>query len=61
MPDGEFMDLLHSVELGRRNVSKPFLAVGYEDVAKAKGLDESKQAHSIETINAPCDQAYCPH
>jgi hypothetical protein len=61
MADGEFMDLLHSVELGRRNVSKPFLAVDYEDVEKAKGLDESKQAHAIETTNAPCDQAYCPH
>ena len=61
MPDGEFLDLLHSVELGRRNVDQKNMAVEYSDVDKAKGLDESKQAHAIETENAPCDSAYCPH
>ena len=61
MPDGEFLDLLHSVELGRRNVDQSNMAVDYSDVDKAKGLDESKRAHAIETENAPCDSAYCPH
>ena len=61
MPDGEFLDLLHSVELGRRNVDQSNMAGDYSDVDKAKGLDESKRAHAIETENAPCDSAYCPH
>jgi len=60
MPDGEFLDLLHTIELGRRNVDLPSLAVDYADVEKAKGLDESKQAHAIETQNTNCDSAYCP-
>ena len=60
MPDGEFLDLLHSIELGRRNVDLPSMAVDYPDVEKAKGLDESKRAHAIETENTPCDSAYCP-
>jgi len=53
MADGKFLELLHSVELGRRNLSRPSMAVDYDDVERAVRLDEVKKAHADPTQDAP--------